>query len=206
MSDTRVAGIVLAAGASRRLGAAKQLLTDESGRTLVVRAAMQLQEAGCAPVLVVTGAGHDAVSRMLDTPGVTVVFNAEWAEGMGASIRCAMAWLDAHAPAAADAVIITACDMPSVTASHLAALRSAWEREHARIASAYDAPSGARVLGIPALFPREDWSALRALSGDRGARGVLSGPGTGCVVLPNGGFDLDWPDDVQRWRAGIQGE
>lgn len=202
MSDHRVAGVVLAAGASRRLGSAKQLLADESGRALVVRTAMQLRDAGCAPVVVVTGAGHEAVAHALEALDVAVVFNDAWAEGMGSSIRRSMEWLDAHTEGSSTgAAIIAACDMPGVTSIHLAALVSTWREQHRRVASSYDARSGARVLGIPALFPRADWTLLRTLAGDRGARDLLAASGTPTVPLPNGGFDLDTPDDVERWRA-----
>lgn len=209
MSDARhtgVAGVVLAAGASRRLGQAKQLLTDEDGRAMVVRVAGQLREAGCEPVIVITGAAHDgvkeAVSRALESPDATVVFNAAWPEGMASSIRCAVDWLNRHTDAAdTDAVLIAACDMPGVTSEHVTLMLSAFRKDGVRIASTYDTQSGERVRGIPALFPRADWGALLALSGDRGARDLLAEPDTSVVVLPTGGFDLDTPDDVARWRA-----
>ena len=198
-----VAGVVLAAGASRRLGGgqAKQLLTDEEGRAMVVRSAMQLHDAGCAPVLVVTGAAHAAVSHALESYDVTVVFNALWTEGMSSSIRCAVDWLLSHA-AGTDAVLIAACDMPGVTSEHVALMLSTFRKEGSRVASVYETTSGTHVSGIPALFPREDWSALLTLSGDRGARDLLSRPNTLAVALPSG-FDLDTPDDVERWRAGM---
>lgn len=202
MSESRVAGIVLAAGASRRLGLPKQLLADESGRAMVVRTVMQLQDAGCEPVIVITGAAHDAVSRELEPYDVSVVFNDSWSEGMGSSVRCAMEWLDARAPVeATDAVIIAACDMPSVTSQHVSTMLSTFRQKGSRVASSYDASSGATVRGVPALFPREDWNALRSLSGDRGARDLLVKPDTSLVTLPSGGFDLDTPDDVERWRS-----
>jgi CTP:molybdopterin cytidylyltransferase MocA len=198
----RVVGILLAAGASRRLGLPKQLLPDASGQAMVVRTAMVLHDVGCAPVVVVTGAAHDAVSRELEPCEVSLVFNASWSEGMGSSIRCAMEWLNTtDIGAGADAVIIAACDMPSVTRQHVQAMASAFRTDGMRVASSYDAPSGARVLGIPALFPRSDWSELRSLSGDRGARALLLKSDTSVVNLPGGGFDLDTPSDVERWRA-----
>ena len=198
-----IAGVVLAAGASRRLGEgqAKQLLTDEEGRAMVVRAAAQLRDAGCALVMVVTGAEHAAVSHALESHDVIVVFNASWTEGMASSIRCAVDWLLSEG-AGSDAVVIAACDMPGVTSEHVTLMLSTFRKEGLRVASVYDTPSGTRVRGIPALFPREDWSALLALSGDRGARDLLAKPDTSVVALPSG-FDLDTPGDVERWRRGM---
>ena len=198
----RVAGVVLAAGASRRLGVAKQLLLDESGRAMVVRAALALRTAGCEPVMVVTGAAHELVSQALESLDVAVVYNPGWSEGMGSSIRQAMVWLDEQsAGSSIDAVIIAACDMPGVTTEHVTSMLSVFHAEGLRVASGYDAESGERVLGIPALFPKGDWSALRGLSGDRGARGLLADADTSVVELPDGAFDLDTSSDVERWRA-----
>jgi molybdenum cofactor cytidylyltransferase len=63
------------------------------------------------------------------------------------------------------------------------------------VVSSYD---GAH--GIPAVWPRADWPALRQLSGDRGAKALLRGD-EAAVPLAGGALDLDTPDDVQRWRA-----
>ena len=90
--------------------------------------------------------------------------------------------------------------MPSVSTDHLRALLSA-RPTGARVASAYCGPDGAEVRGIPARFPRTDFEALAALGGDRGARDLLRHEDTRTVPLPQGGFDLDTPEDVAAWRA-----
>ncbi len=195
-----IAGIVLAAGASTRLGTSKQLVPDESGRAMVVRVARQLLEAGCTPVVVVTGAEHTAVASVLAVLPVEVTYNAEWTEGMGSSIRCGIEWVESHA-SICNAVLIAACDMPSVDTTHLQAIINAPSNCSSLVASEYESASGARIRGIPALFPKARWTALRALSGDRGARDMLQSTDTLSVFLQNGGYDLDTPSDLARWRA-----
>lgn len=193
---SRVAGVVLAAGASRRLGQPKQLVRDAHGETMVARAVRLLREAGCAPIVVVTGAVHDAVADVFAGPtDVQLVHNAEWESGMASSIAAGITWLAADAQPA-EAAIVMACDMPSVTAEHLVALRAPWESTGRCVASRYD-----EVLGIPALFPKADWTVLMALSGDRGARQYLNSAQALSVSLRNGNFDLDTPSDLERWRA-----
>lgn len=195
-----LAGVVLAAGASTRLGQPKQLLRQDSGEPLVAIAARQLLDAGCAPVLVVTGGAHDDVARAVQPLGVSVCFNEAWSEGIGASIRGAIQWMTAqNAPLLG--TVIAACDMPSVTTDHIRALlQQSAEGQH-RVASSYEGPDGAVVRGIPAVLPRADWPALLALAGDRGARALLQAADTRVVHLEQGTFDLDTPEDVRRWRA-----
>lgn len=202
--DRRIAGVVLAAGASRRLGTPKQLLRDVDGRTLVMRAAQQLLDAGCAPVLVVTGAERAAIEAEIAPLPISVCYNAEWGEGMGGSIRCAVTWLSAWVEStgsARDALLVVACDMPSVDHAHVEALVFASADGTRRVASNYHDGAGRPIRGIPALLPSEDWPALLGLSGDRGARDLFVSPDTLTVFLRHGHFDLDTPADVARWRS-----
>lgn len=198
--DGHVAGVVLAAGASTRLGQPKQLLRHDTGDPLVVVAARQLLDAGCTPVLVVTGGAHDDVARAVDPLEVPVLFNEDWSEGMGSSIRAAIRWMTQQ-DAPMLGTVIAACDMPSVTVDHIRALVLESADGRHRVASSYAGSEGAVVRGIPAVLPRADWPALAALSGDRGARALLQAPDTRIVQLEEGAFDLDTPEDVHRWRA-----
>ena len=209
----RVAGLVLAAGGSRRLGEAKQLVVDGTGRSLVANSAWQLLDAGCDPVLVVVGAHADQVVAALSQIPVTIRVNDEWAEGMGSSIRCGVrALLSLGGADAMDAVLITTCDMPAVTAEHLRglmvhgapAVSGATEGWH-RVGSAYlSQPEGTgprrRVRGVPALFPSRDWHALAALTGERGAKTLVERPDTVMVTIGDDHFDIDTPSDLASWR------
>lgn len=196
MSDRPVAAVVLAAGAARRLGAVKQLLRDEHDVPLTARVATVALEAGCDPVLVVTGSAADAVEAAVretlgdDARRATFVRNAAWADGLSTSIRAGI-----EAAGDAGAVLLLAADQPAVTADHLRALLAAYVRQGSRVVSSYD---GAR--GIPAVWPRADFAALCALRGDRGAKALLRGDEP-AIPLADGALDLDTPEDVYRWRA-----
>lgn len=218
MTHLPVAGLLLAAGASRRLGTPKQLLRDADGTTRVRRVATDLVAAGLDPVVVVTGAESDAVAAELADLPVRVVHHAEWADGMGSSIAAGVGAIAEREPdpdPSSAGVLIAACDMPSVDAAHLAMLRERFLTAGLRVASDYRDPAGAATdearvpaarggpvtVGIPAVFPTTDFDRLRSLAGDRGAKFLLQSPDTVHVPLPGGSLDLDTPDDVVAWRA-----
>lgn len=100
------AAILLAAGASSRMGRAKPLL-DWGGRPLVAAQVEALQAAGCAPVIVVLGARAAAVRRALP-PSARWTTNAAWREGRAGSIRAGGRAIPAHA----ERIVIASVDQP----------------------------------------------------------------------------------------------
>jgi len=192
MSEHRIAAIVLAAGASRRLGTAKQLLRDARGDSLLVRIVRDAVEAGCDPVVVVLGAQAEDVREVLADEPVICVDNAHWTDGMSSSIRCG---IDQIASSTCSAMLLLACDQPAVSAEHLRVLLAEHRTRGERVVSVYEG-----VRGIPAVWPRTDWSGLRALHGDRGAKSLLRGDES-AIALAYGALDLDTPEDVYLWRA-----
>lgn len=194
------AAVVLAAGASTRLGTPKQLL-ELDGRPLVRRAVDAAGAAGCDPVVAVLGAGAPAIEAALRGSGARCVVNTDWAQGMAGSIRCGIAAL----PEEADAVVILPCDQPAVSAGLLVRLRAA-QRESGKpmAACAY-----AGTLGPPALFVRACFPALRSLQGDAGARSLLASArdDVATIDFPEGALDVDTPEDwrVARARAAPAG-
>jgi molybdenum cofactor cytidylyltransferase len=181
-----VAGIVLAAGASRRLGEPKQLVFL-GGETLLERAARVVREAGLNPIYVVVSGGHDVDFGVGKMDGCTPLFNEGASEGMASSIRVGVR---AAAEAGADGVVVMACDQPAVSAGHLRELMAGGSEV---VASEY---AGRR--GVPAYFPASAFKELVELRGDVGARELLRG--ARAVELPGGELDVDTVEDLERAR------
>ena len=180
MSETGKTGaVVLAAGASSRLGEPKQLATL-GGETLLERAVRTAREAGCAPVVVVLGAGAERIRERCRLGDAVIAVNADWQTGMASSIRAGLAAVNG-----AEGVVLMTCDQPAATAEHLRALRSTG----AVTASAY---AGRR--GVPAYFPAASFGELTRLTGDAGARELLRE--VRAVELAGGELDVDTAADL----------
>jgi nicotine blue oxidoreductase len=174
----RVAAIVLAAGEGRRLGGPKALvpLGDFTFGSL---AASRFDRADVAARVVVLGAQAERVAAEARwPPGVSLVVNRRWAEGMLTSV---WAGLDAAERLGADAVLLHPVDNPVVAAATVGAVLGALAGG-ARIA----VPSHGGHRGHPAGFARAAWPALRAAPLDGGARSVLAEHPQWVVHVPAG--------------------
>ena len=188
MSGASVAAIVLAAGASRRLGEPKQLAMV-GGERLLDRAVRVALEAGLEPVVVVLGAEAQRIERKCRLDGALVVLNPGWEEGMGSSIRVGIGAL-----ADVQGVVLMTCDQPVVTAEHLDLLVETGLSGPAAIAASVYAGG----LRVPAFFPESEFGCLAELTGDQGARGLLAGARP--VELTGGELDVDTVEELEEAR------
>ena len=189
-----IAGIVLAAGGSTRMGRPKMLL-PAGGGTLLSAAVAPLLEAGLERVVVVLGDRAEEVrrgARLPADPRLVLVICTDWLDGMASSLKRGL-----EACAGADAVVVALGDQPGVTA------------ERVRMVTAAFGPGRDLVVpvhrGIPAhpvLFGRSLFPELERLSGDVGAREVIRRHEGEAVeieveVLP----DIDTEEDYRRFTA-----
>lgn len=198
MSELKVGIIVLAAGASLRMGEPKQLLRCE-GETLLGRAVRAALGSRCRPVVVVLGAHAEALRGEVAAAEARVVVNPEWAEGMASSIRCGLAALEAATAGKALAAALTLCDQPFVTGEVIDRLHAAYEAERPPlVASEYEA-GGERTRGVPALFSRALFPELMDLRGAEGAKRVIKRHSSSAIFIaaPEAAFDLDTPEDYR---------
>ncbi len=118
--STPVPAIVLAAGASQRLGQPKQLLVYH-GEFLIERAIRLANEAGASPVIAVLGAHYEIICASIAMNDAILAINDKWVEGIASSIHAGLRTLDAVA-GGASGVLILSCDQPRLTAGHLRGL------------------------------------------------------------------------------------
>ncbi|MEP6856411.1 MAG: nucleotidyltransferase family protein [Pedococcus sp.] len=152
-------GLLLAAGAGRRMGRPKALVED-----WLIRAVESL--ANCDQVVVVLGAAAEQARPLLEGHAVTVVVAHDWDDGMGASLSAGLAHL-AHGEATR--CLVTLVDLPDVGAEVVRRLLDLPEHESVLARAAYDGRPG-----HPVLIGRDHWTGvIGTATGDQGARAYL---------------------------------
>ena len=192
---SNIAVLLLAAGASTRLGHPKQLIKI-GDQTLLEKAARVALDSGCRPVLVVLGAHADKIKPVLEHLRVQIVENRNWESGMGSSIACGAQFLIKEFPDL-DAVILMLCDQPFVGVDILQTMLKSWRENKAGIVAAdYGA-----AFGPPALFAKRFFPQLSSLQGEKGAKSLMleQKEALGWVLFPEGAADLDTAADLEKW-------
>jgi molybdenum cofactor cytidylyltransferase len=178
--------ILLAAGASRRLGRPKQLLVYK-GQSLISNV-LELMEAAAMPGVVVLGANIEVIKKELSGTTIPIVENKQWNEGMGSSIVCGLEAL-MKIITDLDGVIFLVCDQPFLTVSFLQELLIMQHKTGKPIiASSYG-----NTVGIPALFHETYFPELLSLKGDAGAKKIMQAHTTDMVTIDFslGHIDID---------------
>lgn len=189
-----VAGLLLAAGAGRRLGRPKAIV-ELGGLTLAERGVSLLRDGGADPIVMVTGAVD------VELPQVTAVRNADWQTGMGSSLRVGLAAL----PSGSSAVVIGLVDQPLISPQ---AVR--------RLIEAFDAGAQVAVASYggqrrnPVLIGQPYWSMVASSAdADYGAREFLRAHSDLVTLVECGDVgcadDLDTPDDLRRIAGLMSG-
>jgi molybdenum cofactor cytidylyltransferase len=187
-----IAAIVLAAGASTRMGRNKLLLEVE-GEPLVRRVVRAACSAGLDRVVVVLGHEDTLVRAQLGGLGCETVVNPDHARGAGTSVQAGVR----HVAATASAVVIVLADMPRVTAAMIAALAERHRRTGAPVVFSRYGDTQAP----PTLYHRALFGELLAIDDDRGGKSVVvrHQAEAEAVVWPESALqDIDSPSDYER--------
>lgn len=200
--SSAVWAILLAAGGSTRFGSGNKLLAEISGTPLVRHAAGQLTASRAGGVVAVTGFEGERVERALDGLDMRRVHNADFAEGIAASIRCGITAL----PENAGGALICLADMPGTTPALVDTLIAAFEEAGAdRIVYPVRGDGG---QANPVLWPRRFFGELARLTGDTGAKALIRAHADATVSVEIGDesrfADIDTADDLTAWRDGVK--
>ncbi|MEH2467598.1 nucleotidyltransferase family protein [Nostoc sp.] len=189
-----IAIMILAAGASTRMGTPKQLLLYQ-GRSFLQYIIEMAIASVCQPVVVVLGANAEQIHPQIKQLPVRVVKNLDWACGMGTSIKSGIELLN-NLPQKIEAVVITLCDQPFVSYQIINQLVDAYySQKKPIIACEY-----AGTLGVPSLFSQIFFSELAALKETSGAKKVINNNlnEVFSIPFPLGNIDIDTPKDYKQ--------
>ena len=191
--------IVLAAGASIRLGKPKQLL-EYKGKSLLRHVLNIAKDVNGQSIIAVLGANSDLISKEIpDDKNIYRIINADWSEGISSSIRSGLNALQQIAPSS-DAALFIVCDQPFITTSLLNSIIVAQKKTGKFIvACSYENTIGTPVLFHKALFPE-----LMALKGDSGAKKIIMKyPDLlATIPFPQGNIDIDTGADYMALKNG----
>jgi molybdenum cofactor cytidylyltransferase len=166
------------------------------GETLLRRAARLAAEAGCDPIVVVLGSEAEQMRAEVSECGTVIVTNNNWPSGMGSSLRSGVEAVARLDPQPAN-VLLLVCDQLALSAD---VLRRLIERHPSGAASPITAARYGGGAGVPAIFSSAFYPELMAVTGDRGARGILERHASAvtCVDFPEGEADLDTREQLDR--------
>ncbi|CAN5579490.1 hypothetical protein BH11BAC3_BH11BAC3_21810 [soil metagenome] len=194
--------VLLAAGASSRMGRPKQLLMYQ-GKTLLDHSITSAKKSRAKKIVLVIGANEDAIIKSVTSHGITIVKNEYWEQGMSSSIKAGLQNLLTEDPAI-ESVIFMACDQPFVTAVLLNKLIDT----HEQIQKPIVASSYGNSAGIPALFDKTIFASLMTLTGDKGAKKIISQHPdlVHTIEFAEGNSDIDTISDYEQLLKQTTGE
>lgn len=191
----KVAALVLAAGRSTRMGGTNKLLAEVDGVPMLLRATNAALASRATSVTVVLGHEAEQAEALLAGRKISLVRNADYAQGLSTSLRAGIQAL----PPDTDAAIVLLADMPRISAAHVDRLIDAFDARQPSIV----VPQHAGRRGNPILWPREFFPRMLTVSGDKGARDLLAEHAARIRTLEMDDAihaDVDTPGDMQGLR------
>lgn len=190
--DKKIGLVLLAAGASQRLGGYPKQLLHFKGKTLLRRAAENATSSVCCSICVVLGANAAMLSAEIAELPVEIAVNENWKNGMGSSLQVGLKKLLEVEPEIS-AVTLTLCDQPFVTSSIINQLvGTIVQSKKPIVACEYG-----ETIGVPAIFARSLFKELLNLSAETGAKKIVTNHITSVakISFPEAAFDIDtWQD------------
>jgi molybdenum cofactor cytidylyltransferase len=189
--------IILAAGASIRLGKPKQLLLYK-GKSLVQHVVTEAKNSRADEVVVILGANHDLIANEIPADKkIKFIVNDQWEEGMASSIKAGIIFVTKEV--SPDFAILAVCDQPFIDS----ALFNKLIDTHLRTNKPIVASQYQHTLGTPVLFDKQFFNELVSLNGDHGARSIILKHPTRLTTIPfpSGHIDIDTNEQYKELLA-----
>lgn len=194
MTTKKVACIILAAGESKRLGQAKQLV-QWNGDYLINHALCKAKHSNMATTLVVVGAAIENLCEIMHPKPEHIVLNPAWKNGIGTSIAAGVDYIKKRSENY-DGVCIAMVDDPLLPLEHYSKMLKTFDTSNAEIvASKYT-----DTWGVPAIFSQAFFHSLSALNANKGAKKIIQANLSAVEFVPtNTKFqDVDTPADLNH--------
>ncbi len=194
----RIAALILAAGQSRRMGAANKLLAEIDGKAMLARVVEAVQASQISQILGVTGHEAEKVAAALSAYSVGTVHNPNYADGLSTSLQAGVAALADDV----DGVMVLLGDMPRIAPSHINRLIAAFNPVEGR---AICVPTYQGKRGNPVLFASRFFAEMATVGGDSGAKHLIGQHEDDLVEVAMDDdaifLDVDTPDALTAIRA-----
>ncbi len=190
-SENGIIHVILAAGASTRMGEPKQLLPWSSS-TLIEHAIAQSLAVSNNKAYVVLGAHYDLIYQKISHLPISIIRNLDWESGMGSSISKAITVI-LQENVSCDGVLISLADQPLIDAKHLTSLIQIFEQQnHKIVASGFEG-----ISGVPAIFSNNIFKELQELDKDFGARKIIKKYKDALAVVDASAISVDIDTKIQ---------
>jgi molybdenum cofactor cytidylyltransferase len=193
--NSKIGLILLAAGASSRLGNFPKQLLEFQGETLIRQATKNALAAECGKICVVLGAEAEKIKREIGDLPVEIAVNEDWADGMSSSLKCGLGKLLEIEPNLSAAVVMLG-DQPLIDSTIINRLIEAFLKTQTPIV----AGKYAETVGVPAIFARSMFGELLHLADDGGAKQIIKKYAASVekISVPEAAFDVDTQQDYEN--------
>jgi molybdenum cofactor cytidylyltransferase len=197
--NDKLAIILLAAGASVRLGQSKQLV-DINGQSLLARQGVMALSL-TKKTYCVLGCAVDVHHQVIKNKPIKIVVNDHWQEGMATSIAAGAKAL----PSDVEAVMIILVDQWQLTANHIEKVAKLWMQFPEYIIAANHNSLKAKQMAPPVIFPKKFFAQLSELKGNTGAKSILTKyhQWIKTIEIPEAFVDLDTPEQLAAMRSSL---
>lgn len=198
-SNFKWIALILAAGASSRMGRPKQFLKIDN-ETLIRKTVNVAISAGAAKTIVVSGLDHELIKKELSVLPTQVIVNLHSEMGMGGSIKCGVDHVIKNY-SNLDGVVIMVCDQPLLSHTHLSKIISKHQTTQSPIVASFYSGKN----GVPVFFHRSMYENLLTIKDQHGARNVIDQNSAlvKSIDFPEGSIDIDTPEDYENFRTGF---